>query len=133
MAETCCGRSVKGRWAADQSGTTVAAAHASKRQVQSGWSSSVQCKGAACQCTFAAVQFRLFALALLACSGPKQEPFSWPRNIDDVRARLLVYIRSEEHTSELQSRSDLVCRLLLEKNTYHNLRYLSSLSQIRCS
>src|SRR2546428_6929435 len=25
--------------------------------------------------------------------------------------------RSEEHTSELQSRSDLVCRLLLEKRT----------------
>src|SRR2546421_5797977 len=28
---------------------------------------------------------------------------------------LLVAFRSEEHTSELQSRSDLVCRLLLEK------------------
>src|SRR5690349_22279130 len=27
----------------------------------------------------------------------------------------LVYPRSEEHTSELQSRRDLVCRLLLEK------------------
>src|SRR2546428_9166198 len=27
--------------------------------------------------------------------------------------------RSEEHTSELQSRSDLVCRLLLEKKKYH--------------
>src|SRR5206468_4840807 len=27
----------------------------------------------------------------------------------------LVFPRSEEHTSELQSRSDLVCRLLLEK------------------
>src|SRR2546421_4964330 len=27
----------------------------------------------------------------------------------------LVASRSEEHTSELQSRSDLVCRLLLEK------------------
>src|SRR2546421_4894533 len=27
----------------------------------------------------------------------------------------VVVIRSEEHTSELQSRSDLVCRLLLEK------------------
>src|SRR5204862_6459698 len=26
-----------------------------------------------------------------------------------------VYARSEEHTSELQSRRDLVCRLLLEK------------------
>src|SRR2546428_7201860 len=28
--------------------------------------------------------------------------------------------RSEEHTSELQSRSDLVCRLLLEKKNIHN-------------
>src|SRR2546421_6561744 len=33
------------------------------------------------------------------------------------RSRVLVSdaVRSEEHTSELQSRSDLVCRLLLEK------------------
>src|SRR2546421_4900739 len=29
--------------------------------------------------------------------------------------RALMTNRSEEHTSELQSRSDLVCRLLLEK------------------
>src|SRR5256712_6866905 len=29
-------------------------------------------------------------------------------------------IRSEEHTSELQSRSDLVCRLLLEKKKKNN-------------
>src|SRR2546428_1747563 len=29
--------------------------------------------------------------------------------------------RSEEHTSELQSRSDLVCRLLLEKKKPHHL------------
>src|SRR5699024_12564720 len=28
----------------------------------------------------------------------------------------VIGIRSEEHTSELQSRFDLVCRLLLEKN-----------------
>src|SRR2546428_3085420 len=28
--------------------------------------------------------------------------------------------RSEEHTSELQSRSDLVCRLLLEKKKHHD-------------
>src|SRR2546430_9588929 len=35
-------------------------------------------------------------------------------------ARLLVVGRSEEHTSELQSQSNLVCRLLLEKkNTKH--------------
>src|SRR5256885_10193055 len=29
--------------------------------------------------------------------------------------------RSEEHTSELQSPCNLVCRLLLEKKTYHSL------------
>src|SRR5947207_12521946 len=33
----------------------------------------------------------------------------------DAIGRLLVHRRSEEHTSELQSHSDLVCRLLLEK------------------
>src|SRR5206468_11305523 len=32
--------------------------------------------------------------------------------------------RSEEHTSELQSRSDLVCRLLLEKKKYRALALL---------
>src|SRR5438034_11283192 len=31
--------------------------------------------------------------------------------------------RSEEHTSELQSHSDLVCRLLLEKKNKLQLRY----------
>src|SRR2546421_4135530 len=30
-------------------------------------------------------------------------------------------VRSEEHTSELQSRSDLVCRLLLEKKKKQNM------------
>src|SRR2546428_9267045 len=32
-----------------------------------------------------------------------------------VEAAARLAVRSEEHTSELQSRSDLVCRLLLEK------------------
>src|SRR5437588_2964294 len=31
------------------------------------------------------------------------------------RAQAEIHVRSEEHTSELQSHSDLVCRLLLEK------------------
>src|SRR5690625_6144634 len=31
--------------------------------------------------------------------------------------------RSEEHTSELQSRGHLVCRLLLEKNNMTTLKY----------
>src|SRR6266508_5826408 len=33
--------------------------------------------------------------------------------------------RSEEHTSELQSRGHLVCRLLLEKKKKHQLPYCS--------
>src|SRR3712207_8562972 len=33
--------------------------------------------------------------------------------------KALFLQRSEEHTSELQSRQYLVCRLLLEKNTSH--------------
>src|SRR5256885_11732643 len=32
--------------------------------------------------------------------------------------------RSEEHTSELQSPCNLVCRLLLEKKKFHSLCYL---------
>src|SRR5699024_12522352 len=32
-------------------------------------------------------------------------------------------VRSEEHTSELQSRFDLVCRLLLEKKKRNSTRY----------
>src|SRR5256886_5731634 len=43
--------------------------------------------------------------------------------------------RSEEHTSELQSQSNLVCRLLLEKKKYHYTHvtiyiYLSIYSQM---
>src|SRR5437868_11474421 len=33
----------------------------------------------------------------------------------------VLYVRSEEHTSELQSRFDLVCRLLLEKKKKINI------------
>src|SRR2546430_3623464 len=36
-----------------------------------------------------------------------------PASLDDVP--VVVAVRSEEHTSELQSQSNLVCRLLLEK------------------
>src|SRR2546421_9659529 len=39
--------------------------------------------------------------------------------------------RSEEHTSELQSRSDLVCRLLLEKKKkLHSMRHLYLVQEI---
>src|SRR3712207_8551566 len=35
--------------------------------------------------------------------------------LDFPQRDLIVFLRSEEHTSELQSRQYLVCRLLLEK------------------
>src|SRR5436190_17691602 len=36
--------------------------------------------------------------------------------------RVRAVVRSEEHTSELQSHSDLVCRLLLEKKKCSSMR-----------
>src|SRR2546430_6053499 len=43
--------------------------------------------------------------------------------------------RSEEHTSELQSQSNLVCRLLLEKKkkTQHRQETDDKFKEIRCS
>src|SRR3712207_6885663 len=57
------------------------------------------------------------------------DPFEWaarPVSLFDAMDR-----RSEEHTSELQSRQYLVCRLLLEKKKivyHHSLLLLTSLS-----
>src|SRR5438034_1574090 len=45
------------------------------------------------------------AKLIWTCNGQER----WPQ------ARPFTISRSEEHTSELQSHSDLVCRLLLEK------------------
>src|SRR2546428_5516504 len=45
-----------------------------------------------------------------------------------LRHRTLAVERSEEHTSELQSRSDLVCRLLLEKKKKKTLSCRTSIS-----
>src|SRR3989339_852998 len=44
-------------------------------------------------------------------------------------------LRSEEHTSELQSLTNLVCRLLLEKNKIFNLvhRNFKLISIVNCS
>src|SRR5437868_15317695 len=44
----------------------------------------------------------------------------WVRNLRNERSGYEDNERSEEHTSELQSRFDLVCRLLLEKKNKKN-------------
>src|SRR5205809_5693810 len=56
----------------------------------------------------------------------------WPRPITCTRRRrwlrwseAATWWRSEEHTSELQSRLHLVCRLLLEKKKTHHQRRLT--------
>src|SRR2546421_3617116 len=51
-----------------------------------------------------------------ANAAPSSAALSWAHLIRFLEsARVVSAERSEEHTSELQSRSDLVCRLLLEK------------------
>src|SRR5690606_41206753 len=54
------------------------------------------------------------------------EPFNDVKLVADFNGD--SYLRSEEHTSELQSRENLVCRLLLEKkkNTKCRSRYRST-------
>src|SRR5207302_9443325 len=49
---------------------------------------------------------------------------TWPssrRRSAAAREPISVAVRSEEHTSELQSRENLVCRLLLEKKKKKNI------------
>src|SRR5437667_5396580 len=53
------------------------------------------------------------ALPILKRGGREEDREEGEGRADDVPARRAL--RSEEHTSELQSHHDLVCRLLLEK------------------
>src|SRR2546429_6946876 len=64
------------------------------------------------------------ALPILFCIGAYQDALwfrkrSWQEQVPLARIRgsasACLLLRSEEHTSELQSRLHLVCRLLLEK------------------
>src|SRR5690625_6819623 len=57
---------------------------------------------------------------LTALKAAGVNPFSLMKPILFVSILLFGYLRSEEHTSELQSRGHLVCRLLLEKKK-HNI------------
>src|SRR2546422_2166077 len=52
----------------------------------------------------------------LFCSTATTDRWCWrPSIVEDDPQEGTVNLRSEEHTSELQSRLHLVCRLLLEK------------------
>src|SRR2546428_8549806 len=60
------------------------------------------------------------ALELLEVRGRRHRRLVGHRFVHHQLERQLRDERSEEHTSELQSRSDLVCRLLLEKKNQHD-------------
>src|SRR2546427_8884619 len=53
--------------------------------------------------------------AALGGRDARRPPVRERRRVARTRRARLVGARSEEHTSELQSQSNLVCRLLLEK------------------
>src|SRR5260370_12300226 len=58
--------------------------------------------------------------------GPEGECETDLRHLNVIVARLrkrMPTLRSEEHTSELQSHLNLVCRLLLEKKKKNNTRH----------
>src|SRR3712207_7509380 len=63
---------------------------------------------------------RLHDSRLGASVLPAEEPHAEGRGEDEREGQEFT-TRSEEHTSELQSRQYLVCRLLLEKKKYHLL------------
>src|SRR5207249_11571580 len=58
-----------------------------------------------------------FEIALVSVfqSADMRDPGAVDKNVEAAFTYDLFKDRSEEHTSELQSRFDLVCRLLLEK------------------
>src|SRR5438034_7767789 len=61
---------------------------------------------------------QLGAAGAVQAGGGEPHPLARREHATGVEKRHQLDLRSEEHTSELQSHSDLVCRLLLEKNNH---------------
>src|SRR5206468_11941586 len=59
--------------------------------------------------------FRSFSVVTVALTCLAASPGSATASVSSDQTDLAKLERSEEHTFELQSRSELVCRLLLEK------------------
>src|SRR2546429_7031612 len=85
---------------------------------------------ASARCRFPSTVFRgRNGLFKKGCPAPSErsENMLWHRSVSYFSAATWCaayfreFKRSEEHTSELQSRLHLVCRLLLEKQTHNTL------------
>src|SRR5438034_3320762 len=60
-------------------------------------------------------------------------PLTTPVAVKAMRLTATSSVRSEEHTSELQSHSDLVCRLLLEKKKKNKKQQKHKTQHCSCS
>src|SRR5690625_5935471 len=66
------------------------------------------------------------AFSLVEYNPPSENESGVTFNIPMICVRFVksynfLFVRSEEHTSELQSRGHLVCRLLLEKKNHEHM------------
>src|SRR3712207_8248930 len=78
--------------------------------------SSVAADGKATIWSSSQGQFMVRAMTSLLTGIPQSDIRAIPAEIGGgFGGKTIIYLRSEEHTSELQSRQYLVCRLLLEK------------------
>src|ERR1039457_7301060 len=87
------------------------------------------------------IQAQDYTLGVGVYPGDPKENFAPAMRIDSTTYRNLAlhrpawhsssydYNRSEEHTSELQSPCNLVCRLLLEKKTHNDNSHLAWLTR----
>src|SRR3712207_8496866 len=72
-------------------------------------------------------------LPLMKQTGKVHVPGFWGSNGGATNSAIAsITRRSEEHTSELQSRQYLVCRLLLEKKKKNPTSALTSLHSLHC-
>src|SRR5437868_8921056 len=66
-----------------------------------------------------------------SCGEPLRRAVNTLRGYPPGAARSHTRVRSEEHTSELQSRFDLVCRLLLEKKKKKKKKDINMIKNIK--
>src|SRR5206468_6036555 len=71
--------------------------------------------------------------ACFVCAGVCDGPYMRLPPFANGGSRMYGPSRSEEHTSELQSRSDLVCRLLLEKKKKNRKTKSANIPRARSS
>src|SRR5436190_9248206 len=72
-------------------------------------------------------------LPIPALESARRAAYPWGRPAPRSAGDTCPPARSEEHTSELQSHSDLVCRLLLEKKKNEmSLRYWQDHHNVNC-